>query len=336
MVSMKKIMTTFFLAFSLAACETVLFEDDPASDPVANFDALWQEIDEGYAFFEFKNINWDSIYNVYRPRVTPETNALELYDIMADMLFELRDGHVNLNSGFNRSRNWRWFLDHPTNFDEDLVQRNYWQSEEWYTGPLIHTVLDNTIGYLRYRSFGSRFSASQLDLVLARFEEADGIIIDLRDNGGGFGDLPLLMASRFADERRLAYTFRVKNGPAHDDFTEPVEVYVEPEGERQFTKPVVILTNRMCFSATNFFVTIMQNFPHVTVIGDRTGGGGGTPASAELPNGWIVRYSSTQTFTPDGFNVEDGIPPDIRMDLTEADRLRGVDTMLERAMEEIK
>jgi len=56
MVSMKKIMTTFFLAFSLAACETVLFEDDPASDPVANFDALWQEIDEGYAFFEFKNM----------------------------------------------------------------------------------------------------------------------------------------------------------------------------------------------------------------------------------------------------------------------------------------
>lgn len=333
---MKNIIFVLLLAFSLASCEAVIFEDDPASDPVANFEALWQEIDKGYSFFEFKDINWDSVYNVYRPKVTPSTRTLELYDIMADMLFTLRDGHVNLETGFNRSRNWRWFLDFPTNFDEALLQRNYWQDQEWYTGPLIHTVIDSTIGYVRYRSFGSRFSESQLDLVLARFENANGIIIDVRDNGGGFSDLPLLMASRFADERRLAYQFVVKNGPGHNDFTEPVEVYVESEGERQFTKPVIILTNRLCYSATNFFVTIMRNFPHVTIMGDWTGGGGGTPASGELPNGWIVRYSSTQTFTPDGFNVEDGVPPDIPVSLTTADRLRGVDTILERAIEALK
>ncbi|MBK8493467.1 MAG: hypothetical protein IPL49_21995 [Saprospirales bacterium] len=40
--------------------------------------------------------------------------------------------------------------------------------------------------------------------------------------------------------------------------------------------------------------------------------GGGIPSSGELPNGWIVRYSATQTFLPDGFNIEGGIPPDIR------------------------
>jgi len=74
----------------------------------------------------------------------------------------------------------------------------------------------------------------------------------------------------------------------------------------------------------------------VRTLGDWTGGGGGTPASGELPNGWIVRYSSTQSFTPDGFNIEGGIPPDIKVDLTEADRARGKDTILERALAEIR
>ncbi len=333
---MKNIIFILLLAFSLASCEAVIFEEDPLSDPVANFEALWQEIDEGYSFFEFKNIDWDSVYNEYRPKVTAETNTLELYEIMADMLFTLRDGHVNLDAGFNRSRNWEWFLGYPTNFDEDLLQRNYWQDEQWYTGALVHTVIDSTIGYVRYGSFGSRISESQIDLVVARFQNAKGIILDLRDNGGGFSDIPLLLASRFTDQRRLAYTFVVKNGPGHNDFTDPVEVYVEPGGERQFTKPVILLTNRMCYSATNFFVAIMQNFPNVKIIGDWTGGGGGTPVSGELPNGWIVRYSSTQSFTPGGFNIEGGIQPDIKVDMTESDRLKGKDTILERAIAELK
>ncbi len=333
---MKNFILIILIASIFASCESFLIEDDPASNPEANFEALWQEIDEGYSFFEFKNLDWDSVYNVYRPKVTSTTKTLDLYNVMSDMLFTLQDGHVNLETGFNRSRNWEWFLGYPPNFDENLIERNYWKSQEWYTGPLIHTVIDSTIGYVRYRSFGSRFSESQLDLVIARFQNAKGIIIDLRDNGGGFSDIPLLFASRFADKRRLAYSFVVKNGPDHNDFTEPVEVYIEPKGERQFTKPVIILTNRMCYSATNFFVAIMNNFAHVKTIGDWTGGGGGTPASGELPNGWIIRYSSTQTFTPDGFNIEGGIPPDIKVDMTESDRLKGKDTILERAIAELK
>lgn len=333
---MKNLIIILLFTTTFTSCETFLIEADPASDPIANFEALWQELDEGYSFFEYKNINWASVYNVYRPKVKPNTSVLELYEIMSDMLFTLRDGHVNLEAGFNRSRNWEWFLGYPPNFDEDLLQRNYWKDEQWYTGALIHTVIDSTIGYVRYASFGSRISESQIDLVIARFQNAKGIILDLRDNGGGFSDLPLLLASRFTDQQRLAYTFVVKNGPEQDDFSEPVEVFVKPGGERQFTKPVILLTNRMCYSATNFFVAIMKNFPNVTLIGDQTGGGGGTPVSGELPNGWIVRYSSTQSFTPDGFNIEGGIPPDIKVDMTEADKLKGKDTILERAIAALK
>jgi hypothetical protein len=332
---MKKYVLLLSFIVGFASCEYILFEEDPVDDPISNFDALWRAVDEGYSFFEFKRINWDSVYTVYRPKVNNNTRTLELFNIMSDMLFTLRDGHVNLNAGFNRSRNWEWFLGFPPNYDKNIIERNYWKQQEWYTGPFVHTVIDS-VGYVRYGSFSSVFNESHLDLIIARFQNAKGIIIDVRDNGGGFGYLVPLLASRFADQRRLAYTFVVKNGPAHNDFTTPVEVYVEPQGERQFTKPVIILTNRMCYSATNFFVATMKNFPHVRVIGDWTGGGGGTPASKELPNGWIVRYSSTQSFMPNGFNIEGGIPPDIQVNMTESDRLRNKDTILERALAELK
>lgn len=326
----------FLLAiFTFPSCEAVLFEADPAEDPVTNFEALWTEVNEGYAFFDYKNINWDSVYNVYRPKVKDTTNVFQLYDIMADMLFALRDGHVNLQAGFNRSRNWQWFLDYPPNFDDDILLRNYWKDQQWYTGALIHVDMGD-VGYIRYPNFSSRISGSEIDFVLARFDKKKGIILDLRDNGGGFSDLPLLLASRFATKKTLGYRFAVKNGPAHGDFSDPIDVFLEPEGRKQFTKPVIILTNRSCYSATNFFVAIMKQFPQVKTIGDWTGGGGGTPASGELPNGWIVRYSSTQTFTPDGFNIENGIPPDIKVDLTEADRAQGKDSILERALAELK
>lgn len=333
---MKNIFPLLILFLTFSACETVLFEDDPSEDnPITNFDALWKEIDEGYSFFEYKNIDWDSMYNVYRPKVKENTKVIELYDIMSDMLYTLRDGHVNLQAGFNRSRNWQWFLDYPPNFDEEILLRNYWKDEQWYTGALINVDMGE-VGYIRYPSFSSRISGSEIDFVLARFEKKKGIILDLRDNGGGFSDLPLLLASRFASQKTLAYTVVVKNGTAHTDFSDPINVFVEPEGRYQFKKPVIILTNRMCYSATNFFVAIMQNFPQVKVIGDWTGGGGGTPSSGELPNGWIIRYSSTQTFTPDGLNIEGGIPPDIKVDLTDADSVKGKDTILERALAEIK
>ncbi len=330
----------FFLLVGLnavlfASCEKIFFEDDPADDPVSTFNALWREIDRGYSFFEFKNVNWDSVYSIFRPRVNASTRPLELFNVMSDMLYTLRDGHVNLEAGFNRSRNWEWYLNHPDNFDANLVERNYLQNRQWFTGPLVHTIIDS-IGYLRYSSFSQRFDESYLDLVIARFTNLKGVIIDVRSNGGGFGSMADLLASRFADRERVAYLSVVKNGPGRNDFSAPVEVSIKPGGERQFTKPVIVLTNRRCYSATTFFVAKMIALPHVRIVGDWTGGGAGTPVGAELPNGWTVRYSSTQTLLPSGFNIEDGIPPHIKVDMAEADRAQGKDTILERALSELR
>ena len=101
---MKKTIMILSLVGLLLACNDVIFEEDLASSsPSANFEYLWQECDEKYSFFEVKNIDWDEVYRRYRPQVREDMSRLELFDLLGDMLTELRDDHTNLVSRFNIS-----------------------------------------------------------------------------------------------------------------------------------------------------------------------------------------------------------------------------------------
>ncbi len=77
----------------------------------------------------------------------------------------------------------------------------------------------------------------------------------------------------------------------------------------------------------------LDNF---TLIGDTTGGGLGAPNGGQLPNGWTYRFSVSQTIASDGGNYENGVPPDIQIDLDPNEALNGIDTILERAITFIK
>lgn len=310
-------------------------EPGPDNTPENNFQELWQTLDHKYTFFTFKNIDWDSVYNVYHPRISNDMSDQALFDVMSEMLFELRDGHVNLFTPFDISRNWEWYLGSPQNFNFSLLERNYLQNDYERSGPLLNKMIDS-IGYIYCGSFGSTIYPENIDYVLKKFQHLKGIIIDVRDNGGGSTANSDRLASRFTASERVVYFERFKNGPGHDDFSEPRPKYLRPEGPLQFTKPVAVLTNRSSYSAANDFAVIMSALPHVTLIGDTTGGGGGYPYYSELPNGWHYRFSSSQTISVNDLIVEAGIPPDIQSELREDDEIRGIDTILERALEELK
>ena len=67
------------------------------------------------------------------------------------------------------------------------------------------------------------------------------------------------------------------------------------------------------------------------MIGDKTGGGSGLPFSSELPNGWSVRFSASPMFDSDMNQIEFGIQPDIPVSITDEDRAKGIDTIIEAA-----
>ena len=345
----RKISHSILISLLFFSCENALIEEsqEPSNEEVFNY--MWNTVDQKYSFFEDKNIDWDSAYRVFRPRVRSADNILELYDVLAQSLFVLKDGHVNLSAGIDFSRNWQWYLDYPPNFNWDIIERNYLVPSKDYqiSGPIHNTIIDD-VGYMYYPSFSSNVSTSLMNYIIQKFETGnfvcgdtcavEGIIIDIRNNGGGSVSNAFTIANRFAGEQLKVADWYYKDGPAHDDFSEPVEKFLSFEGNEdyRFNKPVYVLTNRSSYSAANFFASMMSFLPQVTILGDVTGGGGGLPINTELPNGWLIRFSSTRTIDAAGNNIEFGVQPDIRVDLDSTDLFNGKDTMIERAIELIK
>ena len=314
------------------SCEKVLIREEASGDPIENFESMWHTLDEKYSYFELKNIDWDSVYREYRPQVRPDMNEVELFDLLAEMLFILRDGHVNLVTPFDLSRNWQWYLQSPENFDYALLERNYLKEDYRITGPFRHRLIDS-MGYIYYGSFSSNFSSAQLDLLMETYEDARGLIIDIRNNGGGKLSNAHDLDARFLEKERTVYCEAYKDGPGHEDFTACIPQLLSPPQQYTYDKKVVLLTNRSSYSAANTFTVIMSQLDLVHHMGDTTGGGGGLPVDYELPNGWRYRFSATRTRLPNGMPTELGIPPDTVVYLKAEDEIEGEDTMLEAALD---
>ena len=328
------LLTLFFL---LPSCIT---EDIPENNPRGNFEALWRIIDTKYCFLDYKNkeygLDWDEVYRRYSNRLTDDMTKKQLFQVLAEMLEELRDGHVNLVASHETSQYREWYDNYPANF-VDTIQRIYLGKDYKTVAGIKYQVLEDNIGYIYYGSFSSAIGESNLDEVLNELSICDGLILDIRNNGGGLLTLSDRIASRFTNEKILTGYLSYKTGPGHNDFSKPEPLYVEPATDRvRWTKPVAVLTNRRAFSSANDFAGKMKQMPQATLIGDKTGGGSGLPFSSELPNGWSVRFSASPMYDPDMNHTEFGIEPDIHVNMTSEDMQKGLDTIIETARKHLK
>jgi Peptidase family S41/Tricorn protease C1 domain len=319
------------------SCNKILMKADIANTPTNCFKLVWQTVDEHYSFFDYKSINWYAIHEKYAPQVNDKMSQDSLFKVLSAMLYELRDGHVNISTAADRSRNWSWRDDYPDNFNPNFFFRHYFKKDFQITGALPNQILPDSIGLMRYASFSNTITDGDLDYVMNRFKDLKGIIIDVRDNGGGAINNVFKLMNRFVEKRILVGHTHVKNGKGHNEFAKAIPLYAEPVKKRvAFTKPVVLLINRSCYSATTHFVGFMSILPNVTLVGDKTGGGGGIPISADLPNGWQYRFSATYQTLIDGFNIENGVPADVEVMTGAKEELEGKDAIIEKAIEIIK
>jgi hypothetical protein len=320
------------IAIALFSCERQMMPEDPGNDPRANFNSLVQTVGNKYSFFDFKGINWEQEALKQSSKVSAGMSDEELFMVLDSLLYVLKDGHVNLTSPFNTSRNWQWYLNSPDNFNEESLERYYLDSDYRFSGGFRYRYLRDSIGYVHYGSFSSTFSEAQIENLFAYFKGAKGLILDLRNNGGGSLNNTYRLAGRFTDASVSALIMDEKTGAGPQDFGNAVSVSIPALGANPFLKPVVLITNRRCYSATNTFTAITKSFPQFYHLGDTTGGGGGIPIDYELPNGWRYRFSATRTFLPDGFNIEGGIPPDTAFNLDPAVLSAGLDGYIEYAI----
>ena len=321
-------------AVGLTACHDM---EEYTDDPRGNFEALWSILDEHYCFFDSKNVDWDKVHDTYSRRISDRMTREELFIVCADMLAELRDGHVNLSAPFNTSYYRAWWSDYPQNFSKRLIEESYFNFNYRQSSGMMYGFLENNIGYIYYESFSSPVGEGNLDHALNFLSTANGLIIDVRDNGGGSLTNVETFVARFIDRPTLVGYISHKTGPGHNDFSEPYAITYRPaqEGRVRWAKPIVVLTNRSTFSAANNFASVMKNLPGVTIVGSVTGGGSGVPFSSELPCGWGIRFSACSMHDALGESTEGGITPSegCAVDLDPMDALSGRDTILEKAIE---
>ncbi len=322
----------------LALCSCVNEEEFPDT-PSGNFEALWQIIDEHYCFFDYKQheygLNWQQLYNIYKVRANSNISDHQLFEVLTDMLSELRDGHVNLYTSFDYGRYWKWHEDYPTNFS-DTLQRRYLGTDYRIASGMRYRLLDDNIGYIYYGSFSNPVGESSLNEVIEHFLFCNGLILDIRGNGGGDLTNAERLAARFCNEKTLVGYIQHKTGSGHSDFSPMEPVYIEPSAGLRWNKPVCVLTNRHVYSAANEFTAYMRAMPNVKIVGDHTGGGAGMPYSDLLPNGWVVRFSAVPTYDADKHSIEFGMDPDYNVQLTDEGFKRGEDDIIEFARKLLK
>ena len=152
---MKRVLSYLLLLFLISHSSFLIScvdEVEHDNTPTGNFEALWQIIDEHYCFFDYKQheygLDWQEVYNKYKVRVSNKMNTQQLFEVLCDMLAELRDGHVNLSTSMDFGRYWTWHEAFPQNFNDSL-ERHYMGTDYKIAARLHYRVLDDNIGYIR-------------------------------------------------------------------------------------------------------------------------------------------------------------------------------------------
>jgi hypothetical protein len=334
MKKLAKLLQLIFLGYIALLLGSCVDEESYPDTTQGNFEALWRIIDEHYCFFDYKQqaygLDWQQAYNIYKVRSRGNLNSYQLFEVLTDMLSQLRDGHVNLYATFDNGRYWKWHEDYPTNLS-DTLQRRYLGTDYHIAAGMAYRILDDNIGYLYVGSFANSIGESALDEIITHFAFCNGLIVDIRSNGGGSFTSAETLAARFCQEKTLTGYIQHKTGKGHNDFSEMEPQYMEPSSRLRWHKPVAVLTNRGVYSAANDFVKCMKCFPQVSTVGDQTGGGSGLPFTSTLPNGWTVRFSACPSYDRNRQQIEFGIAPDHLVNQSEEDFRQGKDTIIEFA-----
>lgn len=314
-------------------CEKMLMDQDTGNDAVSTFDYLWERIDQQYSLFDVKNVDWAEAYELFRPQIYQGMTSDSLFRVMRRMLNMLNDGHVNIYTSFDLTHCdsilYRKFG--RKNIDESVVFLNYLTTSYHTTGGLKHKLLPDNVIYIKYESFSDPVGSSQMEYIINRYPNAKGMILDLRQNGGGSLSNVWNILNAFSNNGQTLYYSQIKNGPAHDDFT-PLTPVRAKDLEGGYTKPVAILIDRGSYSATSMFALCTQAYDNLFLVGDTTGGGLGIPNGGQLPNGWRYRFSVGRNIALDNNNYENGMPPDYPVRLsptaTAANRDNVIDTAI--------
>ncbi len=378
------------IALSLS-CKKILISPDSTSDSGRNFEIFWNDLNNGYPYFEEDKIDWQERHDAYVKNVESITTD-QLYTYFTSMLKGFSDGHlrVEYNGKFYsnekeqpnlgeliRVNNSGRILDLTysnveliNNYTEnkntepqygfDNINAGYLISPQTQKGsdgfnpePIeictYGLVKSNPKGisnfknilYVNLKTFSTNYSIEGLLVDLIQDYPSDGMILDLRMNGGGNLGIMWNAMSVFLPQNQdlLKYAYvREKVGPLPQNFGPEQYFGVSARGNTRYTKPVVVLTNRLSVSAAEHATMAMREMnktrKNIKIIGDYTFGATSFIVQRTLPCGIKYTLVNSKTWDANRIIVEKtGVKPDEQVFLTEG-KLRSLkDDQMERAIE---
>ncbi|MCJ7623475.1 MAG: S41 family peptidase [Anaerolineaceae bacterium] len=313
-------------------------------NPEYNFEVFWQYFAENYAFFEQRGVDWEEVYRTYRLMVTQKTTNAKLVDVISKAIHTLNDPQITLEVDGQQAITMKshplgshWQREFNSTAFPDLYPKGIPSlykavhshillglSKSALNHQMIWGKIRPYIGYLNVFALMDMFADVDLhrhggfeavnneyliavrnvmSVIMDDFRDMKAVILDLRFTSGGHEAASVIIANHFADQDRLAY---IKKAVSGNDFTEPQEVYIRPEGEFQFSGPIALLTSEVTANAAEIFIHCMMARPHVVRVGNKTSGMVSHMLQKQLPNGWKIRLPNEVYQTANG-NVYQGI-----------------------------
>lgn len=229
--------------------------------------------------------------------------------------------------------------------DFKLKRTIFSEDAPWYFRnlPIVeYERLEGEVSYVALNTFRSQHVVAEFDKVFPKIKSSKGLIIDVRENGGGMSGLAYQIIGRLIDKplpngrwksRKYIPSFHAWGKPegwyeaAHDP--EPLPLVEDP-----YLGPIVILAGPLTGSAAENFLVPFQAGGRAVLVGETTAGHFGNPLVSTLPGGaesYIVTMSSTY---PDGKEYDGiGVIPDVEVANTRSDVTLGRDRVLEKGLE---
>lgn len=288
-------------------------------------DAFWAGVRAGMSI---KTINGEPALTLYRRLVTEARDTSTPWARSRGATRKINSGDIDSTASMVFSR------DDGTDIAITMKHRKFSARPEY-----TPRVLPSGFGYIRFSGFVGDMERG-IVAEIERMKDTPGMIIDLRNNGGGSSAMSSNLLNRFFKDELKGVTLLTRTGQPHKLFfvnTMKMQPTLKGSGANAYTKPLVLLTNESSASASEIFSVVMKESGRATLIGTRTCGCLlGYLGLADVPGGAQLAYSEIGFVTKNGSRVEgSGVPPDIEVKLTREDYLLNRDRMLERAVEHL-